>query len=65
MYCMSYRTPIRILRVLQSFINMSVFFSQTSKIWLVCLSLGLTGLSIGPMIIPALAELENIVKYVS
>lgn len=42
--------------------SLSIFFS--SKLWLVGFSLGLMGLSIGPMLIPAMAELENIVKYV-
>ncbi|XP_046858315.1 MFS-type transporter SLC18B1-like [Xenia sp. Carnegie-2017] len=38
------------------------FSFMPNKVWLVCVSLGLLGLSIGPMLVPAMAEMENIVK---
>ncbi|XP_028406119.1 MFS-type transporter SLC18B1-like isoform X2 [Dendronephthya gigantea] len=38
------------------------FSFMPKKLWLVGLSLGLMGLSIGPMMVPGISELENIVK---
>ncbi|CAB3998832.1 MFS-type transporter SLC18B1 [Paramuricea clavata] len=38
------------------------FSFMPNKLWLTCVAMGLMGLSIGPMIVPAVSELENIVK---
>ena len=37
---------------------------RTSELWMVYVALGVMGLSIGPMMVPGVSELENIVKYV-
>ena len=37
---------------------------RTSELWMIYVGIVLLGLSLGPMMVPGVSELENIVKYV-